>query len=459
MSEYHELLTRQRSEVSDGLFSAVRRLGWSADRLAAERLRRLRELLTWSAAHSPFWQHRLAGFDLATFTEQDLVSLPILTKADLMGNFDALVTDRDLTLGRVNAHVDQLDADAYLDDQYRVIATSGSTGARVLFVYGWDDWSTFVLLATRWRGRSGEPANASESVGSLFASNTRHVSGALHAFSRDFSGEGTLPVAHLPATLPLPEIVRGLNKAQPTELQGYPSAMHLLALEAIAGRLHISPRWISTCGEQCTVEARDAVRSVWGIEISDCWGCSEGVYAFPCGIGEGMHLPDDLVVIEPVDREGNPVPMGQPADKILPTNLYNRTEPLIRYEVTDAMTIIDEPCECGCAHRRIVDVRGRTDNFFLYEGGAAVHWLGMTTVLLSDPGVVEMQVTQSTRGAVVSLVTAGRCDTEALRIGLIALMARAGLVDPEVTVREVASLDRLWSGKLRQFEPLASPLS
>ena len=45
---YAALLARQRAEVTDGLFSAVRRLRWSADRLAAERERQLRELLSWS---------------------------------------------------------------------------------------------------------------------------------------------------------------------------------------------------------------------------------------------------------------------------------------------------------------------------------------------------------------------------------------------------------------------------
>ena len=33
-------------------------------------------------------------------------------------------------------------------------------------------------------------------------------------------------------------------------------------------------------------------------------------------------------------------------------------------------------------------------------------------------------------------------------------MAAAGLLDPQVTVKEVDGLDRLWSGKLRQFQPL-----
>ncbi len=452
-ANYAALIARQRAEVTDGLFSAARRLRWSADRLAAERERRLRELLALSVERSPFHAERLAGIDVNRFTEADLPSLPIMTKADLMDNFDKAITDPALTLDMVNSHVDKLDEDDYLLNQYRVIATSGSTGARGLFVYGWEDWATFVLIATRWgQGAESLPFNAS--VGTLFASNTRHVSGALHAFLRDLAGNGAVPVTHLPVTLSLPEIVAGLNAAQPVVLRGYPSAMHLLALEAKAGRLKISPKQVSTCGEQCTDEARAAVSEAWGVEIYDIWGCSEGVYAFPCNAGNAMHLPDDLVIIEPVDRNGSAVAPRQPADKVLLTNLYNRTQPLIRYEITDAMTMLDGTCECGCAHRRITDLAGRTDSFFVYDGGAAVHWLGMTTVLLSDSAVVEIQVTQTPRGADVSVATKAGCDVQGLRRGLVELMSSAGLVDPQVTIREVDALDRLWSGKLRQFQPL-----
>ena len=118
------LLARQRADVSDGLFSAVRRLRWSADRLEADRERRLRELLAWSAARSPFHSERLVNVDISRFTEADLPSLPIMTKADLMDNFDQVLTVPALTREVVTAHVDSLTGDDYLLDQYRVVATS-----------------------------------------------------------------------------------------------------------------------------------------------------------------------------------------------------------------------------------------------------------------------------------------------------------------------------------------------
>ena len=193
------------------MFSAVRRLRWPTDRLAAERERQFRELLTWSAERSPFHAERLAGVDVNSFREADLPSLPIMTKTDLMTNFDRVVTDPALTLDVANAHVDRLDEDDYLLDQYRVIATSGSTGARGLFVYGWDEWITFVLIATRWRGRGGNPELMDAPVATLFTSNTKHVSGALHGFFRNDAGDNSPRVTHLPVTWPLPDIVAGLE--------------------------------------------------------------------------------------------------------------------------------------------------------------------------------------------------------------------------------------------------------
>ena len=453
MSTYQELIAKQRADQSDGFLVSVRRLSWSAERLAAERERRLRELLRWSFDHSDFWRERLAGHNLSTFTEADLPTLPILTKKELMANFDRVVTNPNLTLERVNDHVNHLDGDAYLDDEYRAVVTSGTGGTRGIFVYGWSEWITYALIATRWRTRSGEDPFAP--VGTFFATNTKHVSGALHAFSRDFAGDGPLAVTHLPASLPIPEIVVGLNTARPTVLTGYASVIHLLALEALAGRLTIEPNWVSTNGEQLTDDIKRAVRAAWSVEVYDTWGCTEGVFAFPCRPGRPMHLPDDLAIIEPVDENNDPVPYGQPAAKILLTNLYNKTQPLIRYEINDSMTITDEPCECGSGHRRITDIRGRFDTFFEYENGTIIHRLGMEGVLLGDPNVVEMQVTQTQGGIAVSLVTQGECDTAVLRNNLIEMLIRSGLSDPEVTVVKVESLERMWSGKLRQFEPLA----
>ena len=109
-----------------------------------------------AADRSPFWRERLAGRDLESFTESDLPSLPVLTRTEMMEEFDRVVTVPGLTHARVQQYVDQLDEDRYLDDEYRAIVTSGYIGTQAVHVYDWDAFVTFVMQGSRWTGRRGE---------------------------------------------------------------------------------------------------------------------------------------------------------------------------------------------------------------------------------------------------------------------------------------------------------------
>ncbi len=429
------------------------RLQWNADRLAAERQRLLRDLLLYAADRSAFWRARLAGRELASFTEADLPSLPVLTRAEMMEEFDRSITVPGLTLDRVRAHLEQLDSDRYLAGEYRAIKTSGATGTEAVHVYGWNAFVTFVMQGSRWTSRRGEAPDAV--LAQVFSCSLQHESGIFHAFS---SFEGGGPPSHcFSGTTPLPDLVAGLNAADPPveALQGWPSIIRQLALEKLAGRLELEPTWVSVAGEVCTPPVRHAVRAAWGIELSEFWGCSEGTYAFPCGVGEGMHVADDLVILEPVDAQGNVVPFGQPADRVLLTNLYNLDQPLIRYDISDAMTISDVPCPCGSAHRRITDVRARMDGAFDFRGGVTVPRRELESTLLAWPGVADFFVDQVDQGVDVALVVDGSCASERLRGELVGLLEGRGLTAPEVQVREVEAPDRLWSGKVRQFAPIS----
>ena len=448
---YEQLVRRQRAALQDAYLKGVRRLRWDAGRLAAERERRLRELLVYAADRSPFWRERLAGIDLANFTEADLPSLPVLTRAEMMAEFDRVVTDPRLTLARIQQHLDQPDGDrGYMDDQYQAIITSGYIGTQAVHVYGWDEFVTFVMQGSRWTGRRGEDPEAV--LAQAFATSTRHESGIFHDFSTFESGG---PQSHCSGgTQPLDEIVDGLNNASPPvqALQAWPSLMRELALEAIAGRLTIKPTWVSVAGEVCTPPVREAIRSAWGIETSEFWGCSEGTYAFPCGVGEGMHVADDLVILEPADANGNVVPFGQPAERLLYTNLFNKTQPLIRYDLVDAVTMSDEPCPCGCAHRRITAVHGRIDGTFQYDNGSAVPRAALEQTVLATAGVANFFVGKTQGGVEVSVATDGSCDLHRLRTELTDVLRRHGGPDSDVVVQEVDSIDRLWSGKSKQFD-------
>ena len=61
----------------------------------------------------------------------------------------------------------------------------------------------------------------------------------------------------------------------------------------------------------------------------------------------GSHLPDDLCLFEPVGADGRPVPPGWPSERVYVTNLYNHALPLIRFEVTDEVTVSTGPARAG----------------------------------------------------------------------------------------------------------------
>jgi phenylacetate-coenzyme A ligase PaaK-like adenylate-forming protein len=282
------------------------------------------------------------------------------------------------------------------------------------------------------------------------ADKATHMTSAL---SQTFAIPGLPPPHRLPATWPLDRIVAGLNEIQPDFLSGYASMIHQLAGEAAAGRLCIAPRMVGTMSEPLLPETRAAVAAVWQAPIFNGFGSTEGLMGGSCSAARGLHLSDDLFVIEPVDAQGNPVPPGARAAKVYLTSLYNRTQPLIRYELTDEIVVLDEPCPCGSTLLRIEDIQGRLDDAFTYRDGPSVHPFIFRSVLGRERDIVEYQVRQTARGADVRVRCQGPVDAaklaEALRVALVA----AGLVGAEVSVTPVDALDRQSTGKLRRFVP------
>src|SRR4029453_3405765 len=167
---------------------------------------------------------------------------------------------------------------------------------------------------------------------------------------------------------------------------------------------------------------------------------------------------DDLVIIEPVDLAGRPVPPGVRSDKVYVTAISNPTLPLIRLELTDQVTFLDTPCACGSAHQLIADVEGRLDDLFSYPGGQVVHPHVFGAQLRRDPGIVEYQVRQTPAGAEV-LVVGAPADPPALGRALALELARLGGPPPPLGARGGERRERQATGKVRLFSPLEAVVS
>ena len=449
----HAVLRRRHvADFEAMLPKYVDRIDWTADRVADERRRALRALLTIAVARSPWHRERLTGIDPGGFAEAQITSLPVMTKTDLMDSFDHVVTDRRITRELCERHLEEA-AGAYLLDQYHVVASGGSSGQRGVFVYGWDAWAICWASMARFPQRdwTSDPglAGLRRVAAVVGASKATHVSAA---FRRTFSTDRT-PEHVIPVSQPLERIVDELNLLQPTELIGYSSMLPRLAQEAQAGRLRISPRRVLAIAEPLLPEARAAVRQAWDVPIGNRYGMSEGVFTGFCG--HGTHLPDDLCVFEAVGNDGRPVPPGMPSQRVYVTNLYNHALPLIRFEVTDEVTVLEEPCPCGSAFRRIADPQGRLDDTFVYPGGVSVHPHVFRSSLGQHRQIVEYQVRQTERGADIRVVADAEIDTAIVGLKIAEALATLGIDQPDVILTRVTTLDRQASGKLKRFVPLS----
>ena len=62
------------------------------------------------------------------------------------------------------------------------------------------------------------------------------------------------------------------------------------------------------------------------------------------------------------------MPPGEPGAKVLLTNLVNRTQPLIRYELPDSLVLAEGPDPTGRPWLRILRVDGRSDDTLVLPG-------------------------------------------------------------------------------------------
>jgi len=427
----------------------LRRLRWSRERIEAHQTRALRALLAHAASRSPWHRERLAGVDTQRATREDLASIPPMSKRDLMEHWDAIATEDGITLAAAEAHLRGLEGDAYFRGGHHVVASGGSSGTRGVFVVDWHGWAS--AFAGIWRGvMAAQRGLGLASPVSVAAESAAHATSAL---AQTFSPP-IRRTLRLPVSLSLEEIVAGLNRANPSFLHCYPSYLPILCDEARTGRLRIAPRAVWCTSEPLLPEVRRLAETTWGATVLNSWGASESNGGtFPCAGGEGFHIGEDVNVIEPVDAGGRPVAPGERSERIYVTNLSNRVQPIIRYEISDEFRVLEDPCPCGSLFRKVADVHGRADDVFHYPNGTAVHPLAFRSPLGKEPSVLEFRVLQTAHGADVEVLAASEPPIPTLERALTESLARAGLREPVVCVHRVDTLPRGPTGKLKRFVP------
>jgi phenylacetate-CoA ligase len=419
---------------------------WSAAELRVHQSRQVRELRQFALERSPFYQRFHGGLENKLLEE-----LPILTKTTLMENFDDLVTDRAVRLKEVEAFLNESDGGGLFRGKYVALSTSGSTGQRGIFLFSPREWIECLASISRpmkWAGVKPNPFRRVRSA--MLASTTPwHYSARV---GRSLTTRA-FPTLRLDAAEPLENMVRRLNEWQPQVIAAYPSVVRQLAEEQLAGRLHIAPRYCATSAEVLTIETRRRIRDAWGIRVFDTYGATEyAPIAAECQAGR-KHLFEDGAVIEVVDEKGRPVPPGTLGDRVLLTIFSRRTQPLIRYEISDMLRVSDGECACGRPFRFLAEIEGRQEDVLYFPSLMAAERLvpvhpNVFHRLLETAPAAGWQVIQENGCLTVNLTglkDQSVCDE--IAVSVRRLLQGEGVAAAAVTVHAVAELRRGKTGK------------
>lgn len=326
------------------------------------REKRLKDMVEWARKNSPYYAKLYKDVP----EDFELTDLPSVNKQELMKNWNDWVTDRQITLADVEKFMEDMNnIGRKIKKKYMVFTTSGSTGNPLVSIC--DSTTNNVMggiSASRSYARKEDLAafmkKGKKSIG-VFANEGFYLGNSSIRSRLNKMPWKKRQMAVSSALYPIDKIVQQLNEFQPAMLGGYPSNLELLIDEVKEGRLTISPVIIMTGGEYLSDSLRKRLAETFQCYVQTSYSCTEGgTVACECR-QQHFHINDDWVIVEPVDAEGKAVPDGVQSEKILLTNLYNFTQPYIRYEVTDRVIMHHEKCACGNPSPWI-ELEGRTDD-------------------------------------------------------------------------------------------------
>ena len=425
---------------------------------------RLRRLIEYARSRSPYYRERYAALPRGA---NDLPALRPVAKSDLMANFDRWATDPAITRETAEALIaDPARIGELYLDRYVAFSTSGTTGTPAIFLHDLGAMSVYrgLLLTRRFPTLIAAGAflpflrNRARTA-TIIATGGHFASSVVDALVR--SRHPRLAGRNRTFSLmdPLPALVHGLNEFRPAVVGSYPTALAVLAAEQAAGRLRIAPALLLSGAERLSAPLGKRISESFRCPIRDTYAATEFLgIAYDCRYGR-LHVNADWLILEAVDAAGDPVAPGEASHTTLLTNLANRVQPLIRYDLGDSVTVLPAPCPCGSPFPAIRPEGRRDETLWIELAGSEIQPLiplVLATAVEEAPGVLRYQVLQAgPRRLRLRLDEApghdrARVSDDVLR-RLRAYLSSQGLASVEVELSGERPRSDTAGGKMRQF--------
>ena len=328
----------------------------SAEEIRSFQEARLHEAIDYAYTNSAFYRElfdscKIRPADIRTI--EDLRRLPVTTKQDLqLRNKDFLCVDSSQIVDYVT--------------------TSGTLGEPVVFALtendldrlGYNELSSFTMAG----------CSRNDIMQLMTTIDRRFMAGLAYWLGARALGMGVIRVGN-----GIPELQwNTINSIHPTVCMCVPS--FLMKLIAFAEENGIDYRSCSLRKAICIGEALrqpDGNLTTLGSRIHEKWPELElySTYASTemqasfteCSCHCGNHVPADLIIVEFLDDEGNPVAEGESGEVTI-TTLGVEGMPLVRFRTGDICIHYDSPCACGRNSTRLSRVIGRKGQMIKFKG-------------------------------------------------------------------------------------------
>ncbi len=350
------------SGIIDFLRLVAHRRFSSQAKMEAYQLNELKSMIDFAKSNSDFYKETLGNIEINDL--KDIINLPIINKNIMMSNFDQLNTvglTRDEVMSIALEKELNKDYLGYYKDEFVIGLSSGTSGNKGLYITpkSLTERLPFVFLA-----RSGIPLRYLP-FKILFM---------LRVFSQGFNDINSplISLNYLSTMTPTNEIIRQINQRKINVLMAPPSLCRLLI--PVAHLIRKPLKMIVTYAEVLEKEEKVRLGEVFGARVIEIYQGSEGQFASACSLGN-LHINEDLIFVELLDEQYHKVSTPHiAAAHMIVTNLVNRAQPLIRYEMND-LIVLDDPCLCGSSFRTIEKILGRNDDilYFKKKDGSIQH--------------------------------------------------------------------------------------
>lgn len=296
--------------------------------------KKLQKLLYYAYDHSTYYRKTFEqrGITREHIDRLPLSAFPTMDKKMLMEHFDEIVTVPDIRQEELRKFDEKTSSDEKLfREKYHVVHSSGSTGVPRYFVYDASAWNQMLLGIIRgalWDMTMPQILKLlSGGLRILYIAATDGRYGGAMAVGDGIDGVG-VEQRFLDIKTPLSEWVHTVRDFKPDIIIGYPSAIKILGGLVESSEVSVNVCRVISCGEPLAPGLRSYLEKIFGAVVVNFYGASESLaLGVETNGTEGMYLFDDMNYIEIING------------KMYLTSLYNYAQPLIRYEISDQLTL------------------------------------------------------------------------------------------------------------------------